>query len=86
MTTTSNTSAPGPGGIPYRLWKTWRTNETSLWRDIRLYRATNVGKGEAIDPLHHNGQTIVSIPKPGKDKESTKGWRPIALSNCIHQL
>ena len=26
------------------------------------------------------------IPKPGKDHEKTKGWRPINLINCIGKL
>ena len=43
-------------------------------------------EGGSPDETHPNSQKIVLIGKPGKDLSLVKGWRPIALSNCIHKL
>ena len=34
-------------------------------------------------PSVHHGDSIIPIPKPGKDKTEATNYRPIALTSCI---
>ena len=79
---TQNSSAPGPDGISYRFIKTIKGTVlgTSLLEEV----AKNLIKG--IIPKELQNSKVVIIPKPRKDHERTKGWRPINWINCISKL
>ena len=46
--------------------------------------ARNLWKGRI--PREWQNSKVVIIPKPRKDHEKMKGWRPINLINCIGKL
>ena len=46
--------------------------------------ARNLIKGTI--PREWQNSKVVMIPKPRKDHEKTKEWRPINLINCIGKL
>ena len=84
---TKNNSAPGPDGISYRLLKLIRhtTLGKAIIRDIACCFPNNEREREDI-PTAWQEMLTVMIPKPGKDHELVKGWRPIVLSNTVGKL
>ena len=86
LSTTSNTSTPGPDRISYRLLKLIKdtnlgTRAIGFLADfLRGKRTTLSGTGDG------RNITVVMIPKTGKDLSRAKGWRPIVLINCLLKL
>jgi ribonuclease HI len=79
---TSNTSAPGPSGIGYRILK-WAVGETP---DLFL-QLFNACLAHGIHPPQFKAATIAIIAKPRKaDKSSPRSYRPIALLECMSKL
>ena len=56
---TSNTSAPGPDGISYRIWKA--ANKTRLGEELIIQVAANLGIGSF--PKDWQNSKVVFIPK-----------------------
>jgi len=83
LSRTSNSSAPGLDGIGYRLIK--MVMRTKLGDELMKEVAGNLARGRRI-PKEWQNSKVVMIPKPGKDYNKTKGWRPINLINCIGKL
>ena len=79
---TQNSSAPRPDGFSYRFIKTIK--DTILRERLIEEVARNLIKGIILREWQDS--KMVMIPKPGKDHEKTKGWRPINLINCISKL
>jgi ribonuclease HI len=79
---TSNTSAPGPSGIGYRLIK-WAVGETpDLF--VQLFNACLL---HGTHPPQLKSATIAIIAKPRKaDKSNPRAYRPIALLECVSKL
>ena len=79
---TSSSSSPGPDGISYRFIKAIKdtTLGDMLFQEIGEVLATG------IIPYEWQESKVVMIPKPGKDHQQVKGWRPINLINCIGKL
>jgi ribonuclease HI len=79
---TSNTSAPGPSGISYRLIK-WAAGETpDLF--VQLFNACLL---HGVHPPQFKFATIAIIAKPRKaDKANPRAYRPIALLECISKV
>ena len=74
---TCKESAPGPDGIPYKIYKTyWRILGPKLletWNEsLRLGHISTTQKQSVITLLE----------KKGKDKTKIENLRPISLSNC----
>jgi hypothetical protein len=79
---TSNTSAPGPLGIGYRLIK-WAVAETPELFAQLFNACLSLG----IHPPQFKSATIAIIAKPRKaDKSSPRAYRPIALLECLSKL
>jgi ribonuclease HI len=79
---TSNTSAPGPSGIGYRLIK-WAFRETPEIF-VQLFNACLM---HGLHPPQFKSATIAVIAKPRKaDKANPRAYRPIALLECISKL
>jgi len=74
---TCKTSAPGPDGIPYEIYK-------KFWNILGplIYDSWKHSIKIGILPPSHLESTIVLLPKEGKDCKDIKNWRPITLSNC----
>ncbi len=70
-------TAPGPDGIPYKVYKTF-------WKEIGSILKESLDFSLEIGelPRSHKESAIVIIPKEGKNTEDIKNWRPITLSNC----
>jgi len=66
---TSNSSAPGPDGIGYRLIKL--VMRTKVGKEVVKEVARNLGRGRI--PKEWQNSKVVMIPKPGKDHNKTKG-------------
>ena len=79
---TSNSSAPGPDGINYKLLKAIK--DTRLGREVLEEVTTNLILGSITDSWKE--MRVVLIPKPGRDLTKTKRWRPINVINCIGKL
>jgi len=79
---TSNSSVLGPDGIGYRLIK--MVIGTKLGDELIKEMVENLARGRI--PVEWQNSKVVIIPKPGKDHNKTKGWRPINLINCIGKL
>ena len=79
---TSNSSAPGPDGVSYKLLKAIK--DTRLGKDVVEEVATNLIRGKIPDRWKE--MRVVLIPKPGRDLTKTKSWRPINLINFIGKL
>ena len=79
---TQNSSAPSLDGISYRFIKTIKRR--ILVERFLEEEAKNLIKG--IIRRKWQRSKVVMIPKPRKDHEKTKGWRPINLINCISKL
>ena len=74
---TSNTSAPGPDGVSYKILKI--ANKTYMGEQLMVQVATNLTMGSI--PKEWQDSKVVFIPKPGKDHTQLKAWRPITVSN-----
>jgi hypothetical protein len=74
---TCKTSAPGPDGIPYEIYK-------RFWNILGplIYDSWKHSIKIGILPPSHLESAIVLLPKEGKDCKDIKNWRPITLSNC----
>ena len=86
LSSTNNTSTPGPDRISYRLLKLLKgtnlgTQTIALLADfLRGKRNILFGEGDGREI------TVVMIPKTGKNLTKAKGWRPIVLINCLLKL
>ena len=86
LSTTCNTSTPGPDRISYCLLKLIKDTNLGLQTMnfladfLRWKRTILSGKGDGRDI------TVVMIPKTGKDLSRVKGWRPIVFINCLIKL
>jgi len=74
---TCNETAPGPDGIPYKVYKVFWKEIGHILKESWDY---SIKIGEL--PKSHKESAIIIIPKEGKDIEDIKNWRPITLSNC----
>ncbi|KAI5781347.1 reverse transcriptase (RNA-dependent DNA polymerase)-domain-containing protein [Peziza echinospora] len=79
---TSNNSAPGPDGVPYKILKILKIlkhKESTLYMGVEsaVNRAAQVGR-----PLGRDSKLVI-IPKPGKNHEEVNGYRPISLANMV---
>ena len=72
-----NRSAPGPDGISYRLVKMML--DTRLGRELVREIAIPLKEGGILEKWQRS--KVVFIPKPNKDHQATKEWRPINLIN-----
>ena len=79
---TSNSSAPGPDGINYKLLKAIK--DTRLGKEVLKEVTTNLIRGRI--PSRWKEMRVALIPKPERDLTKTKSWRPINLINCIGKL
>jgi exonuclease III len=72
-----NESAPGPDGLPYKIYK-------KLWDLVGDFLLDSWKYSLSIGtlPLNQRMSTITLLPKPGKDLDKIENWRPITLSNC----
>ena len=80
LTPTSNSSAPGPSGIGYKLLK-WAFEAAPL----RLVDLFNACLHLGYHPWHTG--TVIILPKLGKpDYSVAKAYRPITLLECCGKL
>jgi hypothetical protein len=74
-------SSPGPGGIPYivykKYWNFMGPVILSAWK-----HSLNTGN---LPPFHLES-VITLLPKEGEDTKDIKNWRPITLSNCDSKI
>jgi len=70
-------SAPGPDGIPYKVYRKLWNHLGQFVLDSWKYSLT-IGKL----PLHQRVSAITLLPKQGKSLDKIENWRPITLSNC----
>ena len=82
LSRTSNTSAPGPDGISYKIIK-WG-NKSILGEYVIDDVVDNLMEGKF--PKEWQDSKVVFIPKPTRDLALLKAWRPITLINCIGKL
>jgi len=81
---TKNNSAPGPDGVSWKLLKTIKNTPLgrAMVEDVSQVVA---GVGTKM-PEEWREMKMVMLPKPGKDHERVKGWRPIVLANTVGKL
>lgn len=79
---TKNSSSPAPDQIPYKLMKLIR--HTKLGKACLNLVARVVETGRIT--MRFRDMEMVMIPKPNKDLEKVKGWRPIVLANTMGKL
>ena len=79
---TSNSSAPGPDLISWRLLKA--VSATVIGNAILDLVVTSLQTGQL--PQEWREMRTVMIPKPGKDHTKVGGWRPIVLANTCGKL
>ena len=86
LSTTSNTSTPGPDWISYRLFKLIK--DTNLGLQAISFLADFLRGKRTLLSRAGDGRNIIviMIPKTGKDLSKAKGWRPIVLINCLIKL
>ena len=77
-----NSTFYSPDSISYRFIMIIK--DTILGQKMIEKVATNLIK-ETISKEWQNSKAVM-IPKPMKNHEKTKGWRPINLMNCIGKL
>ena len=82
LSRTSNTSAPRPDGISYKIIK-W-ANKSVLGKYLIDDVVDNLLEGKI--PKKWQNSKVVFIPKPNRDLALLKAWRPITLINCIGKL
>jgi hypothetical protein len=82
LANTSNTLAPGPSGVGYRLIK-WAMGETpDLFTNL-----FNACIKFGVHPPQFKSAIITIVAKPRKaDKSNPRAYRPIALLECIGKL
>ncbi len=70
-------TAPGPDGIPYKVYKL-------LWPQIGhlLLGAWEYSVEKGLLPDDQRTSCITLIPKEGKNPDKIENWRPITLTNC----
>ncbi len=70
-------SAPGPDGIPYKVYR-------KLWAQTGpfLLNAWKYSLQVNILPYDQRLSAITLLPKEGKDLDKIENWRPITLTNC----
>jgi len=70
-------TAPGPDGIPYKVYK-------RLWSTVgqHLLDAWKYSLSIGLLPLDQRISAITLLPKSGKTLDRIENWRPITLSNC----
>jgi hypothetical protein len=78
---TCNETAPGPDGIPNKVYKVFWKEIGHILKESWDY---SIKIGEL--PKSHKESAIIIIPKEGKDIEDIKNWRPITLSNCYAKI
>jgi len=76
-----NDTAPGPDGIPYKIYR-------KLWNELGsfLLDSWKYSISIGILPLDQRISTITLLPKQGKALEKIENWRPITLTNCDLKL
>ena len=82
LSRTSNTPAPGPDGISYKIIK-W-ANKSVLGEYLIDEVVDNIMEGKI--PKEWENSKVVFIPKPNRDLALLKACRPITLINCIGKL
>ena len=82
LSRTSNTSAPVPDGISYKIIK-W-ANKSVLGEYLIDDVVDNLMQGKI--PKEWQNSKVVFIPKPNRDLALLNAWRPITLINCIGKL
>jgi len=70
-------SAPGPDGIPYKVYKKLWPQLGAFLLDAWKY-SFEIGKLPSDQRL----SIITLLPKEGKDLSKIENWRPITLTNC----
>ncbi|XP_060843930.1 uncharacterized protein LOC132923934 [Rhopalosiphum padi] len=76
-----NSKSPGPDGIPYSFLQNLGTkSKESL---LRIYN--NIWS-TGIIPREWKRGTVIPLPKPGKNKYTTEGYRPITLLNTMAKI
>ena len=80
-----NQSAPGPDGISWRHLKMIKATPLvqAVLEDIALWATP---KERVRVPETAREIVMVIIPKPGRDHQKVKGWRPIVLANTVGKL
>ncbi|KAI5792974.1 hypothetical protein DFH27DRAFT_630492 [Peziza echinospora] len=79
---TENNSAPGPDGVSYKLLKCIKKELPTFWGELRAEIANSLRNGAPWG----TESKVTMFPKPGKNLPTSKGWRPIALSNILDKL
>ena len=82
LSRTSNTSAPRPDGISYKIIKC--ANKSVLCEYLIDDVVDNLMEGKI--PKEWQDSKVVFIPKPNRDLALLKAWHPITLINCIGKL
>jgi hypothetical protein len=74
-------SAPGPDGIPYKIYR-------KLWNLLGpfLLDSWKYSNTVGLLPMDQRVSTITLLPKAGKALNKIENWRPITLSNCDLKL
>ena len=86
LSTTNNSSTPGPDRISYRLLKLLKDTRLGL-QTIKTLADFLRGRRSILSGAGDGREiTVVMIPKEGKDLTRAKGWRPIVLINCLLKL
>ena len=82
LSRTSNTSAPGPDGISYKII-TW-ANKSVLGEFLIDDVVDNLMEGKI--PKEWQNSKVGFISKPNRDLALLKAWCPITLINCFGKL
>ena len=86
LSTTNNTSTPGPNRISYCLLKLLKGTKLGT-QVVHILAKFLRGKTSLLLDFGDGREiTVVMIPKTGKDHSQAKGWRPIVLINCLLKL
>lgn len=76
-----NSKSPGPDKIPYSFIHTFgKITKQHLFNIFN-----HIWKNGCI-PTEWKKGNIIPIPKPGKDKHSVEGYRPITLLNTMAKI
>ena len=70
-------TAPGPDGIPYKVYRKLWTQTGPFLLDSWKY-----SKSIGLLPYDQRLSIITLLPKEGKDPQRIENWRPITLTNC----
>jgi hypothetical protein len=69
--------SPGPDGLPYEWYRTYLPFLSPILLD--LYNGILSGDDP---PASWSATTLTLLPKPGRNHEQLRNWRPITLLNC----